>query len=96
MEEEIKSLKRKLKISFWINSLLVLIAFMFFIYAFIQRAEAVRQKELANDFILQAQRSAAEAIVQREIAEQERQMAEAQKADAEEFAKRTAEAMKKK
>ena len=96
MEEEIKSLKGKLKISIWINALMAMIAFVFFIYAFIQRAEAVRQHELVKVFSIQAHKSAQEALQQKEIAEQSMLMAEKERMLAEEFVQKAAEAHSKK
>ena len=96
MEEEVKSLKGKLKISIWINALMAMIAFVFLIYAFIQRAEAVRQHEVAKVFSIQAHKSAQEALQQKEIAEQSMLMAEKQRMQAEEFVQKAAEAHSKK
>lgn len=96
MEEEVKSLKRKLKIYKLMIAFFILIAFGCFMFAFVQSAEAKRQEEMVRQLAIQEHKCAEEALKQKKIAEQAMQMAQAQRTQAEEFAKRAAEAQAKK
>ncbi len=74
----------------------ILIAFGCLIFAFIQRAEAKRQEQLSNVLAAKAQQSEMEALKQKDMAEQAREMAVMQRMEAEKFAKRMEEASQKK
>ncbi len=94
-EQRIKELEQKRKLerartTAIVFGVLMVIALMFLVFAFVQRAEAQKQEALAKGLAVKAEKSAQDALAQKDIAEKAKDIAEEEKRKAE-AAKKDAE-----
>jgi WD40 repeat protein len=95
-EQRIKELEQKRKLerartTAIVFGILMVIALLFLVFAFVQQAEAKRQEALAKELAIKADKNAQDALAQKDIAEKAKDVAEQEKIKAE-AAKKDAEA----
>lgn len=95
-EQRIKELEQKRKLqrartTAIVFGILMVIAILFLVYAFVQRAEAQRQTKAAKDNLTLAEKNAKDALEKKKLAEEATAKAEAERLRAEEEKKRAEE-----